>query len=692
MNNEKVVLDGDDMRRTLVRIAHEIVEKNAGAAARHRRHPPPRRVLARRAPRAARRPARAPTSRPGTSTSRSTATTSAAARSSRPSTPRTSTSRSTGTRSSSSTTSSSPAAPSAPRSRRCSTTAARRGPARRARRPRPPRAADPPRLRRQEPADLARRARQRPRRGARRRRRGRPITEPRPEASAHEASPLHRGPRPRRHRAHPRPRRVLRRGRRSRDQEGPGAARAHRRQPLLRGLDAHALLLRARGQAPLRRRRELRGRRVERREGRVAQGHRPDARRPQPRRDRHPLAAGRAPPRSSRGWTPAAVINAGDGKHEHPTQALLDVHTLRQRLGRARRPGIWIVGDVLHSRVARSNIIAFRRMGAKVTVCGPADAHPARRRGARLRGRATRWTTWARPTSSTRCACSTSAWTESLPPVAARVRRPRTRSTAAGWARARCSCTPARSTAASSSPPRSIDSPQALITAQVAAGVVVRMAVLYEVLAGAPRPPRRPRPSHETARPHDAVALGRAAAPAPTCSSAAPACSTRARGSTAPRDVLVRDGEIAELGAARQRCAPEGAEVVEGEGRHLLPGLRRPARAPARPRPGARGGPRHRHPRRRRRRLLRRARDAQHRPGGRLARRVLRSLRDAAAPRRARARRLPGLDHPRPARRGAHRDGRAARRRRARLHRRRHAGRSAGMLRKRCSTSACAAG
>src|SRR6195256_1930509 len=55
-------------------------------------------------------------------------------------------------------------------------------------------------------------------------------------------------------------------------------------------------------------------------------------------------------------WTPAAVVNAGDGKHEHPTQALLDVYTLRQRLGRGLDGvKVWIVGDVLHSRVARSN-------------------------------------------------------------------------------------------------------------------------------------------------------------------------------------------------------------------------------------------------------------------------------------------------------------------------------------------------
>lgn len=75
-------------------------------------------------------------------------------------------------------------------------------------------------------------------------------------------------------------------------------------------------------------------------------------------------------------WTHASVINAGDGKHEHPTQALLDLYVLRERLGGLEGLNIWIVGDVLHSRVARSNIIAFTRMGARVTVCGPPTLIP----------------------------------------------------------------------------------------------------------------------------------------------------------------------------------------------------------------------------------------------------------------------------------------------------------------------------
>src|SRR6201995_1110810 len=70
-------------------------------------------------------------------------------------------------------------------------------------------------------------------------------------------------------------------------------------------------------------------------------------------------------------WADASVVNAGDGKHEHPSQALLDVYALRRRLGSLEGKRIWIVGDVLHSRVARSNLIAFKAMGAELTVCGP---------------------------------------------------------------------------------------------------------------------------------------------------------------------------------------------------------------------------------------------------------------------------------------------------------------------------------
>jgi len=75
-------------------------------------------------------------------------------------------------------------------------------------------------------------------------------------------------------------------------------------------------------------------------------------------------------------WVDASVVNAGDGMHQHPSQALLDVFTLQNRMGSLEGRNIWIVGDVLHSRVARSNIAAFQLMGASVTVCGPPTLIP----------------------------------------------------------------------------------------------------------------------------------------------------------------------------------------------------------------------------------------------------------------------------------------------------------------------------
>ena len=70
------------------------------------------------------------------------------------------------------------------------------------------------------------------------------------------------------------------------------------------------------------------------------------------------------------------VINAGDGTHEHPTQGLLDLLTLREKLGGLEGKRICIVGDVLHSRVARSNIWGLKAMGAQVAVCGPRSLLP----------------------------------------------------------------------------------------------------------------------------------------------------------------------------------------------------------------------------------------------------------------------------------------------------------------------------
>ncbi len=73
----------------------------------------------------------------------------------------------------------------------------------------------------------------------------------------------------------------------------------------------------------------------------------------------------------------ASVVNAGDGAHEHPTQALLDIFTIRRRLGRLSGLKVAIVGDIAHSRVARSNILGLRKLGAEVVVVGPPTLVPA---------------------------------------------------------------------------------------------------------------------------------------------------------------------------------------------------------------------------------------------------------------------------------------------------------------------------
>jgi aspartate carbamoyltransferase catalytic subunit len=72
----------------------------------------------------------------------------------------------------------------------------------------------------------------------------------------------------------------------------------------------------------------------------------------------------------------AKIVNAGDGAHEHPTQALLDSYSIREKLGEVAGKKVVIVGDVLHSRVALSNIYALKKQGAQVMICGPATLIP----------------------------------------------------------------------------------------------------------------------------------------------------------------------------------------------------------------------------------------------------------------------------------------------------------------------------
>lgn len=88
---------------------------------------------------------------------------------------------------------------------------------------------------------------------------------------------------------------------------------------------------------------------------------------------RHPAAG--APYQLAR-WTDAAIVNAGDGRRAHPTQALLDAYTFRQRVGGFAGKRLAIVGDIEHSRVARSDVELFTKLGAEVVLCGPATLLP----------------------------------------------------------------------------------------------------------------------------------------------------------------------------------------------------------------------------------------------------------------------------------------------------------------------------
>jgi aspartate carbamoyltransferase catalytic subunit len=184
------------------------------------------------------------------------------------------------------------------------------------------------------------------------------------------------------------------------------------------------------------------------------------------------------------GWTPASVINAGDGKHEHPTQALLDVFTLRRRLGALDGVRIWIVGDVLHSRVARSGILALRRMGAEVTVCGPPTLIPP---GIEALGCRTAYSLAGLPEADVVYVLRMQqermqqAYVPSLREYARCYQI-----SAARLGREQLLMHPGPVNRGVELSADAIDSPQALIGEQVKAGVAVRMAVLYELLAGSP--------------------------------------------------------------------------------------------------------------------------------------------------------------------------------------------------------------
>jgi aspartate carbamoyltransferase catalytic subunit len=190
--------------------------------------------------------------------------------------------------------------------------------------------------------------------------------------------------------------------------------------------------------------------------------------------------------------THAHVVNAGDGKHQHPTQALLDLYTMREALGRLDGLHVAIVGDVLHSRVARSLIQALALVGAKATLVGPPTLIP-------------------RAIESMGCEVSTDIADIAAADVVYVLRMqqermnagaayvPSLREYAAEWGVTARRLRPSQIVMHPGPMNRGVeispdvaDSAASLISEQVRSGLVVRMAVLYDLLAGGPGDDARP--------------------------------------------------------------------------------------------------------------------------------------------------------------------------------------------------------
>jgi aspartate carbamoyltransferase catalytic subunit len=184
--------------------------------------------------------------------------------------------------------------------------------------------------------------------------------------------------------------------------------------------------------------------------------------------------------------TEAHVVNAGDGKHQHPTQALLDLYTIQEEFGRVEGLHVAIVGDVLHSRVARSNIQALVLLGARVTLVAPPPLLP---RGIEALG----------------CATSTEIGTIAAADVVYVLRMqqermqegasyvPSLREYTARWGVTPERLRPGQKVMHPGPMNRGVeidpavaDAPDSLIETQVRSGLVVRMAVLYDLLTHGP--------------------------------------------------------------------------------------------------------------------------------------------------------------------------------------------------------------
>ncbi|HJQ01859.1 MAG TPA: aspartate carbamoyltransferase catalytic subunit [Jatrophihabitans sp.] len=206
------------------------------------------------------------------------------------------------------------------------------------------------------------------------------------------------------------------------------------------------------------------------------------------------------------GWVDCHVINAGDGTHEHPTQALLDAFSLRRRLGELDGRHVVIVGDLTHSRVARSNVLLLRTLGAQVTLVAPPTLMPA---GVGSWDCTTSWDLDA--TLSGKVAGDVDAV------MMLRVQRermtggyfPTEREYAIGYGLSpqRLELLPEHAPVLHPGPMNrgleisswAADSPRSLVLDQVRAGVAVRMAVLYHLLAGPDEPAASPVPAAELA-------------------------------------------------------------------------------------------------------------------------------------------------------------------------------------------------
>lgn len=185
---------------------------------------------------------------------------------------------------------------------------------------------------------------------------------------------------------------------------------------------------------------------------------------------------------------PSNVINAGDGAHEHPTQGLLDILTLRDHFGGLRGLKVCIVGDVLHSRVARSNIFGLVTLGAEVAVCGPRTLLPAGigELGVRVFGRVEEAIEWAEALNVLRLQLERmeGGFVPSL----------REYNRVFGVTRERLESAPRELLILHPGPMNRgveidsdvADGPHSVILRQVTNGVAVRMAVLYLLTGGAP--------------------------------------------------------------------------------------------------------------------------------------------------------------------------------------------------------------